>query len=275
MTGPCFVDANVLVYARDARVASKRARAEQWIAHLWQEHAGRTSIQVLSEYYAVATRKLTPRVPAGEAWEDVEELFSWQPQPVDAALLKRAHEIEQRWRLSWRDSMIVGAAKLPPPARPAEAVTRRVFHALGAAPLPAGAGFERSSPRLLNRRYSSRQAQASVAAYAICAAESSRAAQFEVLVPLGIRNERSIPARLRTPLWPRPLERARSPRSSMFFSANANTRFSARRSSASDTPALTVRGSERSPARTGKTSGRRSWNRYTARAVATCTRHGR
>ncbi len=112
MTGPCFVDANVLVYARDARVASKRARAEQWIAHLWQEHAGRTSIQVLSEYYAVATRKLTPRVPAGEAWEDVEELFSWQPQPVDAALLKRAHEIEQRWRLSWWDSMIVGAAQL-------------------------------------------------------------------------------------------------------------------------------------------------------------------
>ncbi len=67
---------------------------------------------MLSEYYAVATRKLTPRVPAGEAWEDVEELFSWQPQPVDAALLKRAHEIEQRWRLSWWDSMIVGAAQL-------------------------------------------------------------------------------------------------------------------------------------------------------------------
>jgi len=92
MTGPCFVDANVFVYARDARVASKRARAEQWIAHLWQEHAGRTSVQVLSEYYAVATRKLTPRVPSGEVWEDVEELFSWRPQPVDEALLKRGQE---------------------------------------------------------------------------------------------------------------------------------------------------------------------------------------
>jgi predicted nucleic acid-binding protein len=112
MTGPCFVDANVLVYARDARDASKRARAEQWIAHLWQEHAGRTSVQVLSEYYAVATRKLTPRVPSGEAWDDVEELFAWRPQPVDEALLRRAHEIEQRWRLSWWDSMVVGAAQL-------------------------------------------------------------------------------------------------------------------------------------------------------------------
>ena len=112
MTGPCFVDADVFVYARDARAASKRASAEQWITHLWQEHAGRTSVQVLSEYYAVATRKLTPRVPHGEAWEDVEELFSWRPQPIDEALLKRAHEVEQRWRLSWWDSMVVAAAQL-------------------------------------------------------------------------------------------------------------------------------------------------------------------
>ena len=112
MTGPCFVDANVLVYARDARDASKQARAVEWIAHLWQEHLGRTSVQVLSEYYAVATRKLNPRVPSGEAWEDVEELFAWQPQAIDAALLRRAREIEQRWRLSWWDSMVVGAAQL-------------------------------------------------------------------------------------------------------------------------------------------------------------------
>jgi len=112
MTGPCFVDANVLVYARDARDAPKRARAAQWIAHLWQDHAGRTSVQVLAEYYAVTTRKLTPRVPSGVAWDDVEELFAWRPQPIDEALLQRAHEIEQRWRLSWWDSMVVGAAQL-------------------------------------------------------------------------------------------------------------------------------------------------------------------
>jgi len=63
MTGPCFVDANVFVYAHDPRDASKRARARQWIDALWQERLGRTSIQVLSEYYAVATRKLAPRFP--------------------------------------------------------------------------------------------------------------------------------------------------------------------------------------------------------------------
>ena len=111
MTGPCFVDANVFVYAHDPRDAPKQARAKGWIDSLWQERLGRTSIQVMSEYY-VATRKLTPRVPAGEAWDYVQELFAWQPQPIDEALLKQAHEIEQRWRLSWWDSMVVGAAQL-------------------------------------------------------------------------------------------------------------------------------------------------------------------
>jgi len=39
-------------------------------------------------------------------------LFAWDPQPIDAMLLARAREIEQRWRLSWWDSMVVAAAQL-------------------------------------------------------------------------------------------------------------------------------------------------------------------
>ena len=112
MTAPCFVDANVFIYVRDSRNAAKRTRAVEWIARLWQGRSGRTSLQVLSEYYAVATRKLVPRIPADEAWEDVRELFAWGPHPVDEALLRRAREVEQRWRLSWWDSMVVAAAQL-------------------------------------------------------------------------------------------------------------------------------------------------------------------
>jgi predicted nucleic acid-binding protein len=112
MTGPCFVDANVFVYAADPRDPSKQARARQWILDLWRERLGRTSVQVLSEYYAVATRKLTPRFPSARAWDYVNELLAWRPQPVDETLLRRAHEIEQRWRLSWWDSLVVGAAQL-------------------------------------------------------------------------------------------------------------------------------------------------------------------
>lgn len=112
MTEPVFVDANVFVYARDGRDAAKQARAAEWIAHLWREGLGRTSMQVLSESYTTVTRKLTPRVAPEEAWEDAKALFTWRPQAIDATLLARAREIEQRWQLSWWDSMIVAAAQL-------------------------------------------------------------------------------------------------------------------------------------------------------------------
>jgi len=112
MTVRCFVDTNVLVYARDAREPIKQVRAAEWIELLWREGAGRTSAQVLSEFYSVVTRRLIPRVSPDEAWDDTRMLFAWDPQPIDATLLARAQEIEQRWRLSWWDSMVVAAAQL-------------------------------------------------------------------------------------------------------------------------------------------------------------------
>lgn len=112
MTALVFVDTNVLVYARDAGEAAKQPLAASWIARLWREQAGRTSIQVLSEYYVTVTRKLEPGMKQAAAWEDVRALMSWQPQPIDAALLQRAREVEQRHRLGWWDSLIVGAAQL-------------------------------------------------------------------------------------------------------------------------------------------------------------------
>lgn len=112
MTGPCFVDANVLLYTRDPRDRAKQERADAWLDLLWREGRGRTSIQVLSEFYYNATRKLNPAALPEDAWLRVEKYFAWRPQPIDVPLLRRAREIERRWRLSWWDSLIVGAAQL-------------------------------------------------------------------------------------------------------------------------------------------------------------------
>lgn len=112
MTARYFVDANVFVYMRDPREARKQALAAKWIARLAADESGRTSMQVLSEYYTVVTRKLARQVSAANAWEDVRELLAWSPQPIDESLLTRAHEVEQRFRISWWDSMIVAAAQL-------------------------------------------------------------------------------------------------------------------------------------------------------------------
>ena len=112
MIAPVFVDANVLVYARDANEAVKQPRAADWMSRLWREQSGRTSTQVLSEYYVTVTRKLRPSVSMTDAWNDVRSLLCWQPQAVDGLLLQRAREIEQRYRLSWWDSMVIAAAQL-------------------------------------------------------------------------------------------------------------------------------------------------------------------
>ena len=112
MTALVFVDTNVLVYARDAGETRKQRLATSWLALLWRERSGRTSVQVLSEYYVTVTRKLTPGLPHAVAWDDVQNLLSWQPAAVDANILRRARDVEERHHLSWWDSLIVGAAQL-------------------------------------------------------------------------------------------------------------------------------------------------------------------
>jgi predicted nucleic acid-binding protein len=110
MTAPVFVDTNVLVYARDAGNAAKQARATAWLEILWREQVGRTSMQVLSEYYVTLTRRLDPGIPSAEVWDDLTALFTWRPLAIDETVMQRGREIEQRHRLSWWDSLIVAAA---------------------------------------------------------------------------------------------------------------------------------------------------------------------
>jgi len=110
MTALVFVDTNVLVYARDARDAAKHAAARAWVESLWAERTGRTSAQVLSEYYVTLTRKLRPRADPEVAWADVRRLSAWNPQPIDMRVVAEAREFERRYRLGWRDCLVAAAA---------------------------------------------------------------------------------------------------------------------------------------------------------------------
>lgn len=112
MTGPCFVDANVFIYSRDPSNASKQSRAAEWIERLWAERMGRTSTQALSEFYVTVTRKLPHPLPKDDAWADIDLFMAWEPQAVDTKVFARARQIEERFRISWWDSLIVAAAQL-------------------------------------------------------------------------------------------------------------------------------------------------------------------
>jgi predicted nucleic acid-binding protein len=112
MTARIFVDTNVFVYAKQAGETARQPLAARWLERLWEDQNGRTSVQVLNEYYTTMTRKIKPALAPAEAWDDVKSLIAWNPQSMDLELLHRGREIEQRYRLSWWDSLIVAAAQL-------------------------------------------------------------------------------------------------------------------------------------------------------------------
>ena len=110
MTGSVFVDTNVLVYARDASEPEKQPRALAWMEWLWSQQSGRVSTQVLQEYYQTVTRKLKPGLDPQAARADVRDLGAWNPVTIDHPVLERAWKLEDRYRFSWWDSLILAAA---------------------------------------------------------------------------------------------------------------------------------------------------------------------
>jgi predicted nucleic acid-binding protein len=106
---PVFVDSNVFLYALDEADPGKQKAARSWRAELWRSHRGRVSFQVLGEFYVNAVRKR----PAAreEARAEVRDLLAWNPVATDAVLLERGWKLQDRYRLSYWDALIVAAAK--------------------------------------------------------------------------------------------------------------------------------------------------------------------
>ena len=111
MTGPVFVDTNVLVYHHDTADPAKQVRAESWITCIVDLRAGRLSFQVLQELYATLTHKLQPNLERQEARDIVDLLASWNPLAIDLPLIKQAWGLQDRYSLSWWDALIVAAAQ--------------------------------------------------------------------------------------------------------------------------------------------------------------------
>jgi predicted nucleic acid-binding protein len=113
MTGPVFVDTDILVYDCDARDAAKHERARAWMTRLWERPGlGAVSSQVLTEFYWTVTRKLRPGLSEETARRYVRTLFAWDFVEVDQATIAEAWAVQDRFGLSFRDSLVVAAARL-------------------------------------------------------------------------------------------------------------------------------------------------------------------
>lgn len=103
-----FVDTTILVHAHDRRDPVKYEIAKAALAKLWDTGTGALSTQVLQEYYRVATRELG--IPHAEARETVSDYGEWCVTLTDAQLLVSASVLHERYRLDWRDSLVVEGA---------------------------------------------------------------------------------------------------------------------------------------------------------------------
>ena len=106
-----FVDASILLHSEDGADRAKQQAALAWLTVLWRRGLGRTSTQVLNEFYLLATRKIQPPMPAGDARAEVRRYELWQPWQTDHATVESAWAVESRYGLHYRDSLVVAAAQ--------------------------------------------------------------------------------------------------------------------------------------------------------------------
>jgi predicted nucleic acid-binding protein len=109
MNGLVFFDTNVLAYADDASSPEKQNRAISLLGEHLRRGTAVVSLQVLQEYFVVATRKLG--VAPETAQRKVEILararvVCFEPGDVIAAI-----ELHRLARISFWDALIVHAAR--------------------------------------------------------------------------------------------------------------------------------------------------------------------
>ena len=103
-----FVDTNILVYAHDLGAGSKHHRSVELLTRIIGERNGALSIQVFSEFYHTATRKLSMQSEEAEAI--IADLGGWTiHRPGHEDVLKAAR-LHRRHKLEWWDAMIINSA---------------------------------------------------------------------------------------------------------------------------------------------------------------------
>lgn len=110
MSARVFVDTNILIYAHDHEAGRKHKVAARIVGDLWENENGSLSTQVLQEFYVNVTRKIPKPLTRSKARGVIETYFTWPLAVADPGAILRASEIEERYRLSFWDSLIVAAA---------------------------------------------------------------------------------------------------------------------------------------------------------------------
>jgi predicted nucleic acid-binding protein len=90
---------------------AKHKKSVELRTRLFDAGTGVVSVQVLSEFFAVATKKLG--MPAQEVEEILSDLSSWPVHCPGHADVPRACHMHRRYKLAWRDALLLNSAMEP------------------------------------------------------------------------------------------------------------------------------------------------------------------
>lgn len=105
-----FVDTNIVVYAYDIDAGEKHQISLKILKDLWTSGLGIMSTQVLQEFFAVVTRRISQPLNIQTAKEIVKDLLTWDIVVNDGDVILDAIDDHQRHRYSFWDSMIIVSA---------------------------------------------------------------------------------------------------------------------------------------------------------------------
>jgi predicted nucleic acid-binding protein len=105
-----FLDTNILVYAHDLDAGDKHDVAAKIIYQLWESKNGVLSTQVLQEFYVTLTKKMPRPLNKVATRKILKEYFSWHVVINDPQIIFQASEIEEDYKISFWDALIVSAA---------------------------------------------------------------------------------------------------------------------------------------------------------------------
>lgn len=110
MSGKCFVDTNILVYAHDRSAGVKHQRARTLVEQLWNSGEGVLSTQVLQELCINVRRKAGSPLSADEVRLLMRDYSTWEVVINTPESILKALDIEMRYIISFWDALIVQAA---------------------------------------------------------------------------------------------------------------------------------------------------------------------
>jgi predicted nucleic acid-binding protein len=110
MKDKVFLDTNIVVYAHDRSSGDKYAVAREIMDYLWESRRGVISVQVLQEFFVCVTQKILKPLLIKNARIILEYLSTWDVVANDKYITLKAIDIQERYRFSFWDSMIIQAA---------------------------------------------------------------------------------------------------------------------------------------------------------------------